>query len=392
MKESLRVLIADDQGSMRSMLKKMMHQMGPFQVIDEAGDGEEAWEKLQTQSFDLVVCDVKMPHLDGIGLLKRCRKEGIFRDIPFLMISGESVQDYVAIAGEWGAYDYLIKPFSFAIFKARVESTLERFCDPEESLYRGIEKMKEEGDARGALERIEKLEKVTASPKLKWMNLKGECLMELGQMEGALVAFEKALELSDRYLPAYKNSATVYQKLGNAQKAVEALEKADQLSPKEIPRKITLAKLLLQTGREEDGSRVLAKAIQQCPDEEKQTIRLKVAEVYLEAGWFAEAEKLYVRALQSGPGKVETYNRLGIALRRQGKFEEAKRYYRLAIENHPDVPAIYYNLGVLHMNQSDKTQAAQLFKKALELDPGFTQAQEMLQNMPGGPGETLGPV
>ncbi len=381
MEKSLCALVVEDNTPMRSMLRKMLAQMRYFINIEEAADGEEAWEKLNRQTFDLVICDINMPRLDGIGLLKRCRAVASLKDLPFLMISGESVQEMVAFVGEWGANDYIIKPFSYTVLKQRVETIFEKLRDPEETLYRQVERLKDSGHPEDALDKIEQFEKVMPTPKVKWMNLKGECLMALNRVEEAAEHFEQALLLSEVYLPAHKNYAVAQQKMGNSEKAIEALEKADSLSPMDLDRKLTLGKLLLQSDRQDEGKALLEKALKLSPPDERESNRLKVAEAFLEHNCFAEAEKLFIRALKDDPKKIETYNRLGIALRRQGKYAEAEKHYNRALFYHPDNPAILYNLGVLHMNKQEKQSAVELFKKVLKIDPGFSKAREMLKRM-----------
>ncbi len=133
---SLRVLVVDDQSSMRSIIRKMLHQTGWFMSIDDAADGEEAWGKIKSNQFDLIISDDDMPRLDGLGLLKRCRADSELRNLPFLLISGQASQELVAFASEWGAYDYVVKPFSFSFIRKRIEGIFERMKSPEEALYR----------------------------------------------------------------------------------------------------------------------------------------------------------------------------------------------------------------------------------------------------------------
>jgi tetratricopeptide (TPR) repeat protein len=377
----MRVLIVDDQFSMRTIIKRMVQQMGMFEVIEDAGDGEEAWEKLTLQSFNLVISDVKMPRLDGIGLLKRCRTESEFKDLPFLIVSGEALPELVASAGEWGAYDYVLKPFSYSFLKDRITSIFERMKSPEETLFRELERLKEDGYADEALGKIGEFEKKNRSLKVKWLNLKGECLMQIGDMKQAAACMEQAMNLSDIFLPAFKNYAIIQQKLGNLEKAAEALERADRISPMDVERKFTLGKLMMQTGREEEGKKHLDKVLRQSSPTERAANSMRVAEAFMESGHFEEAEKLFIKAVQANPNEVEAYNRLGIALRRQGKFKEAERYYRLALQSNPENAAISYNLGVLYLKQQDRAQALKFLKKAFELDPTLHKADELIRRI-----------
>lgn len=384
LERSLRVLAVDDHPAMRSILRKMLYQMRYFEAIEEASDGEEAWEKIQVQVFDLVITDVDMPRLDGSRLLRRCRARVELRDIPFLIISGQSMQDVVALTAEWGAYDYLVKPFSYSQLKERVDAVFDKYQDPEEILFREIERLKTQGYWAQTLQKIDTLEQKLQDLKPRWLNAKGECLFHLNRLEEAEVYFQRAIRKSDVFLPAYKNYAALRMKQGNTKEAIELLEAADRLSPLEVDRKITLGRLLFQDGREEDGKACLEKAVKSSPQDEKEAYWLKIAEAYMEAERFNEAEELFVKVLKDNPNQVETYNRLGIALRRQGKLAEAERFYAMALKSHPHNAAIHYNLGVLQLNRQEKEKAWHSFKEALRLDPNFKKASELLQKIEAG--------
>jgi tetratricopeptide (TPR) repeat protein len=377
----MRVLVVEDHPSMRSILKKMLHRMQCFESIEEAADGEEGWHKLQTQIFHLIIADINMPRLNGIELLKRCRGEVDFRNTPYLIVSGESLQDVIAFVGEWGVVDYVVKPFSYSILKSRIEAMFERLRNPEELLYREVEKLKGMSYYREALQRVEEAEANLKDFNVKWLTIKGECLMALGNMKRAEECLNRALRLSDVYLPAHKSSAELNLKQGNVDRAIELLARADEISPMDTDRKLNLGKLLLGQGREDEGRVFLEKAVKQSSHGERGSILRRVAEAFMESNHFAEAEELFVKLLKLSPDQVETYNRLGIALRRQGKYEEAEACYRMALENHPKNPVIHYNLGVLQYSRQEKENARQSLLEAIRLDPGFTRAREILRQV-----------
>jgi two-component system, chemotaxis family, chemotaxis protein CheY len=377
----MRVLIVEDHPSMRSILKKMLYRMKRFEVIDEAADGLEGWAKLRTEMFHLVIADINMPRLNGIDLLKRCRAEGELRSIPFLIVSGENVQEVIACVGEWGVFDYVVKPFSYEILESRIETVLERQRQPEELLFREAERLKEMGYCREALQRIEAMEAKLKVLKPRWLTLKGECLMLLGNMESAEQSLNRALEISDNFLPAHKTSAELQLRQGNVDRAIEYLSQADRISPMDTCRKVKLGKLLLSRGRDVEARTCLDKAVKLSSQAERVDVLRRVAEVYMENNQFAEAEEFFVQIVKTNPEQVETINRLGIALRRQGKLDEAEAYYRMALENHPENPSIHYNLGVLQFSKRDRENARRSLMEAIRLDPGFDKARSVLEHV-----------
>ncbi|MEP7256006.1 MAG: sigma-54 dependent transcriptional regulator [Ferruginibacter sp.] len=100
------ILIIDDEKSIRKTLSEILSYEG--YKIDEAGDGEEGLKKFSEKSYDVVLCDIKMPKLDGIEFLDRSKE--INPDVPVIMISGHGNIDTAVEAVKKGAFDYISKP------------------------------------------------------------------------------------------------------------------------------------------------------------------------------------------------------------------------------------------------------------------------------------------
>lgn len=100
------ILIIDDEKSIRKTLGEILTYEG--YTIDEAADGEEGLKKFKEKKFDLVLCDIKMPKLDGIEFLERAKE--LNPDVPVLIISGHGNIETAVDAVKKGAYDYIAKP------------------------------------------------------------------------------------------------------------------------------------------------------------------------------------------------------------------------------------------------------------------------------------------
>ncbi|MEO6538432.1 MAG: sigma-54 dependent transcriptional regulator [Ferruginibacter sp.] len=100
------ILIIDDEKSIRKTLTEILSFEG--YKIDEAGDGEEGLKRFSEKSYDLVLCDIKMPKLDGIEFLEKAKM--LNADIPIIMISGHGNIDTAVEAVKKGAFDYISKP------------------------------------------------------------------------------------------------------------------------------------------------------------------------------------------------------------------------------------------------------------------------------------------
>src|ERR1700704_489198 len=100
------ILIIDDEKSIRKTLTEILSYEG--YKIDEASDGEDGLKKFKEKNYDLVLCDIKMPKLDGIEFLEKARE--VNDEIPIIIISGHGNIETAVEAVKKGAYDYISKP------------------------------------------------------------------------------------------------------------------------------------------------------------------------------------------------------------------------------------------------------------------------------------------
>lgn len=120
-----RVLLVDDSSTMRAIQKRCLNILGVTDAeLVEAADGLEALAQFQRQSYDLILCDIYMPGVDGLEVLREVRK--VNADLPFLMITTESDVRVMDEARRLGANDYLIKPFPPSVLQEKLERWLWR--------------------------------------------------------------------------------------------------------------------------------------------------------------------------------------------------------------------------------------------------------------------------
>ncbi|MFB3906984.1 MAG: sigma-54-dependent transcriptional regulator [Candidatus Eisenbacteria bacterium] len=109
-----RILIVDDDADTRSSLAGIAQREG--WEVREAGGGQQALEMLRRQPADLVLCDLVMPGLDGLDLLRRLRASG--EAVPFVMVTGHASVESAVEALRLGAFDYLSKPVRLGLLRA----------------------------------------------------------------------------------------------------------------------------------------------------------------------------------------------------------------------------------------------------------------------------------
>lgn len=117
------VVVADDQSSMRSLIRHGLSQLG-FTDIREASDGDAALKALATKPAHLILSDLNMPGMDGLGFLKTVRESDALKKTAFIMLTGSSDRDSVQRAIQLGVNNYIVKPFTVANLRERIEAVL----------------------------------------------------------------------------------------------------------------------------------------------------------------------------------------------------------------------------------------------------------------------------
>jgi AmiR/NasT family two-component response regulator len=143
-----RVLIAEDEALIRLDLAEMLAEAG-YDVVAQAGDGEEAVELAREHQPDLVIMDVKMPRLDGIAAASIVAAERI---APVVMLTAFSQRELVERARDAGAMAYLVKPFTITDLVPAIEMAASRFAEIS-ALEREVEDLSERLAARKVIER-----------------------------------------------------------------------------------------------------------------------------------------------------------------------------------------------------------------------------------------------
>jgi two-component system, chemotaxis family, chemotaxis protein CheY len=121
----MKILIVDDDEISRFPLVALVKRL-PIQVeVVEASDGEEAWSLLQEGLRPILCCcDLVMPKLDGVGLLRRVKADRLLQFIPFVMISSSADRETVTGAVGAGAVGFIVKPFAMAATSRTLEKVL----------------------------------------------------------------------------------------------------------------------------------------------------------------------------------------------------------------------------------------------------------------------------
>lgn len=117
---ALKVLVVDDQQTIRSLVRNGLREIGVTDVR-EASDGEDGLRALLTSPANLVISDYNMPKLDGLNFLRAVRSAPQLKNVGFIMLTGRADGDLVQRAVQFGVNNYLVKPFTVATLREKIE-------------------------------------------------------------------------------------------------------------------------------------------------------------------------------------------------------------------------------------------------------------------------------
>lgn len=125
MNKNMKILIVDDFSTMRRIIKNLLRDLG-FTNTQEADDGSSALPLLKASDFDFLITDWNMPGMTGIDLLKAVRADDKLKSLPVLMVTAEAKREQIIEAAQAGVNGYIVKPFTAATLKEKLDKIFER--------------------------------------------------------------------------------------------------------------------------------------------------------------------------------------------------------------------------------------------------------------------------
>jgi len=120
---ALKVLIVDDQFSVRQTTRMTLEQLG-IRNVYESENGKDAISKAAVQPLDLIISDYNMPEMDGLALLRAVRGHPAVRKLPFILLTGRGDRELVVKAAQAGVNNYLLKPFTQVTLREKIEQVI----------------------------------------------------------------------------------------------------------------------------------------------------------------------------------------------------------------------------------------------------------------------------
>jgi len=117
--KNMKILIVDDFSTMRRIVRNILKQL-EYVNVEEAEDGDVAFEKLKESDYDFVITDWNMPNMTGLDLLKEIRANEKLKDLKVLLVTAEAEKENIVQAAQAGVNDYVVKPFTADVLEQKI--------------------------------------------------------------------------------------------------------------------------------------------------------------------------------------------------------------------------------------------------------------------------------
>jgi tetratricopeptide (TPR) repeat protein len=282
----------------------------------------------------LVVAGGPLDDMDCIAFL-RALKASRKQNPPVVVVTQENREQYVLDAIVAGCSGYVLRPYTMETFGKHIENAiaLKSFLEIEQEQLLVAQELLDAGDHDAAIAEFDEvLESGDEAQRYFNQGIKALGQKKYGQ---AIIAFNKALKLSELFAEAYKGMAEAYRGKGDLSKYEENLKRA--------------------------------------------------AEIFAQQDRFEETKLIFADILKVHSSAINPYNSLGVALRKRGDLHGAINAYKQAIALTPNDENVYFNIAKACYTAGQPARAKKYAAEALRLNPGFCEAQRLISVLQGRP-------
>ena len=267
-----------------------------------------------------------------------------------------------------------LKGESFDQLKKRLGSATSKSSNvqepPKEQLNTLI-KLYKQNRLQKVFSEAQKLTKKYTTSLTLW-NLMGASAAQIGQLDDAILAFQRALSIKPDYAEAYNNIGNALKDQDKIKEAIDAYNKALSIKPDYAEPFNNMGNALRDQGRLNEAIKVYKKALSIKPDYAEAYNNMGIA--LTEQRRLEEATEAYTKALSIKPDYANACYNMGITLKDQGKLEEAIEAYNKALSIKPDYADANINMGAALQEQGKLDEAIEAYNKALSINPDNAEA------------------
>lgn len=372
------VLIVDDALSMCRSIQKMLKVIGYGEKYEFAIDGKDALNILRNSRIDLVLLDYNMPVMTGGELLSRIREDRKLKDIPVIMVTGQTYKDYVAEAAESEIDAYILKPLTIKLLEEKVSYVIDKVNNPP-PMYKHLKNAAmcdERGDINGAIAEAERAraEKPKASRPVREL---GYYYFKKNDVKKAEKLFLEAVEVNNLDVFAFHHLGSIYLKQNDIEKALYYLDKAMKISPRHVSRGIDFGKTLTYKNRLSEAEKVFDQALKFSGYDP--ILVEEVVDFCIDHGVYEYAAELLEATIKSKTKRWDLIVKLGKVYELLGNLEKAVHYFTKADGLDKGNIDIKLHIGRNYLAMGKPMWAEMALKEILDINENHSEAEKLLK-------------
>ncbi|EHJ46517.1 Tetratricopeptide TPR_1 repeat-containing protein [Solidesulfovibrio carbinoliphilus subsp. oakridgensis] len=298
-----------------------------------------------------------------------------------VVLTTEVERDKLVLLHELGADNIITKPISPDTLIEKIAFTVKPRGQIGELMDKGRQFLDTGNPLEAARTAKQVLEMKPNSP--SGLLLMGDALRGMGKREEALRAYTQAEKGARLFLDPLKKIASLHHEEGNTAEEIKFLERLDKLSPLNVDRKVDIGTGYIKLGDVDKAKAAFDQAVRIATKEAldavsrvTQSIAARCMESAPELSEQYLRQTLNTRKNMLDRSDIETFNRLGLMLRRQGKWQEAIIEYRKALKISPDDGGLFYNIAMAFTEGRQYIEAYQYLDRSLTLNPDLWRTGE----------------
>lgn len=354
-----KALIADQDESLRTLLSNYLGELGSDD-FHHAVNGEQAWQLINENEFDIILIDWRLKGLSGLNLYNRVRSKSSTKNVPLIVLTGFADKEDFRILGESPYSKFVAKPLNIEVFDETLRTSL-RDATVQSAIKERVGAMlapiMDDSDAIRKL--IASFVEKVPRPQI-YVAAMGEHLLANSKMVDAEAAFSTALRLDPNSVVAMTELSKIYHQTNRSEAAIKFLSKAATLSPENVERLCMIGEVGLNLQDPEQARIYFDKALNIDRDNQKASagalIAKNMAEHLAETGQGAEKSTNFSLA--------SSLNAVGITYIKNKQMDNARDQYKAAmnfIYDSPTMAKLQFNLGMAYLREKNLKDAYHWF-------------------------------
>ena len=385
------VIVVSDDNNFTTLLRQTLSkhlgiQKNVLTLITNVDDVISAVNAENSRGKNLLVFMERVYKGKEMSYLVRQLKTA-YSNVKVIILTSEAAREQLVLLHEIGSDNFITKPIAINTLIEKVAFTIK----PQGKLGQLIDIAKSMV-ARGAYDQAVKAGRQILELKpnsAAGLLVMGDAYKGLEKYERARECYMQAIDSAPMYLEPLKKMSELYAVMGEKVERLSCLTKLDVLSPLNVERKLDIGNLHVDLGNFSDADRFFENAIKQATKEALAyvgDVAQRIAQMYAQQDP-PRAERYLRKALDAKGNMLDktdlaTFNRLGIALRRQGKWSDAIREYERALQISRNDENLYYNMAIAAAEGKDYRRSAAYLRNVLLINKDFAgQDANLAYNM-----------